>query len=394
MATQKSSTVITAIKYHKKWFGTILIIIVSSYFIFLKMHVLPKTTTVNTTPVNVVKVKTSDVPIWLQAIGSVKAINAVMIKVRADGELQKTYFEEGNIVKKGDLLAEIDPQIYQAQLDQAKSVAAKDKAQLNNALISYNRASKLAKAGAGPSQDVDTYRSQVATLKATIEADQAAIDEAQIQLNFTQIKSPIDGRVGQRLIDVGSIVHASDNTGLVTITQMDPISIQFTVPQSNLAAILLANKKSSLEVVALQPNTDKPLAIGKLTFIDSQVSTNSGQVTLKANFDNKQQDLWPGTLISVKLLLKTDREALVIPTQAIQQGNEGTFVYVIDKDQKAQVRNIELGASIGDLQQVTKGLQLTDQIVTSGQYRLTEGSMVNIVKQDNVTTKVVNNEVL
>lgn len=353
------------------------------------MHVSPKATTVTTTPVNVVQVKASDVPIWLQAIGSVKAINTVMIKVRADGELQKTYFEEGNTVKKGDLLAEIDPQIYQAQLDQAKSVAAKDKAQLlNNALISYNRASKLAQAGAGPSQDVDTYRAQVATLKATIEADQAAIDEAQIQLNFTQIKSPIDGRAGQRLIDVGSIVHASDNTGLVTITQMDPISIQFTVPQNNLAAILLANQKNNVEVIALQPNTDKSIAIGKLTFIDSQVSSNSGQVTLKANFDNKQQNLWPGTLISVKLLLRTDKETLVIPAQAIQQGNEGPFVYVIDKDQKAHVRNVELGAAMGDLRQVTKGLQLTDQVVTSGQYRLTEGSVVNIVKQDNVAVKV------
>lgn len=388
MATKNSHTMITTITQHKKWFVTIFIIIISSYFIFLKMHVSPKATTVTTTPVNVVQVKASDVPIWLQAIGSVKAINTVMIKVRADGELQKTYFEEGNTVKKGDLLAEIDPQIYQAQLDQAKSVAAKDKAQLNNALISYNRASKLAQAGAGPSQDVDTYRAQVATLKATIEADQAAIDEAQIQLNFTQIKSPIDGRAGQRLIDVGSIVHASDNTGLVTITQMDPISIQFTVPQNNLAAILLANQKNNVEVIALQPNTDKSIAIGKLTFIDSQVSSNSGQVTLKANFDNKQQNLWPGTLISVKLLLRTDKETLVIPAQAIQQGNEGPFVYVIDKDQKAHVRNVELGAAMGDLRQVTKGLQLTDQVVTSGQYRLTEGSVVNIVKQDNVAVKV------
>lgn len=388
MATKNSHTMITTITQHKKWFVTIFIIIISSYFIFLKMHVSPKATTVTTTPVNVVQVKASDVPIWLQAIGSVKAINTVMIKVRADGELQKTYFEEGNTVKKGDLLAEIDPQIYQAQLDQAKSVAAKDKAQLNNALISYNRASKLAQAGAGPSQDVDTYRAQVATLKATIEADQAAIDEAQIQLNFTQIKSPIDGRAGQRLIDVGSIVHASDNTGLVTITQMDPISIQFTVPQNNLAAILLANQKNNVEVIALQPNTDKSIAIGKLTFIDSQVSSNSGQVTLKANFDNKQQNLWPGTLISVKLLLRTDKETLVIPAQAIQQGNEGPFVYVIDKNQKAHVRNVELGAAMGDLRQVTKGLQLTDQVVTSGQYRLTEGSVVNIVKQDNVAVKV------
>lgn len=388
MATKNSHTMITTITQHKKWFVTIFIIIISSYFIFLKMHVSPKATTVTTTPVNVVQVKASDVPIWLQAIGSVKAINTVMIKVRADGELQKTYFEEGNTVKKGDLLAEIDPQIYQAQLDQAKSVAAKDKAQLSNALISYNRASKLAQAGAGPSQDVDTYRAQVATLKATIEADQAAIDEAQIQLNFTQIKSPIDGRAGQRLIDVGSIVHASDNTGLVTITQMDPISIQFTVPQNNLAAILLANQKNNVEVIALQPNTDKSIAIGKLTFIDSQVSSNSGQVTLKANFDNKQQNLWPGTLISVKLLLRTDKETLVIPAQAIQQGNEGPFVYVIDKDQKAHVRNVELGATMGDLRQVTKGLQLTDQVVTSGQYRLTEGSVVNIVKQDNVAVKV------
>lgn len=388
MATKNSHTVITTITQHKKWFVTIFIIIISSYFIFLKMHVSPKATTVTTTPVNVVQVKASDVPIWLQAIGSVKAINTVMIKVRADGELQKTYFEEGNTVKKGDLLAEIDPQIYQAQLDQAKSVAAKDKAQLNNALISYNRASKLAQAGAGPSQDVDTYRAQVATLKATIEADQAAIDEAQIQLNFTQIKSPIDGRAGQRLIDVGSIVHASDNTGLVTITQMAPISIQFTVPQNNLAAILLANQKNNVEVIALQPNTDKSIAIGKLTFIDSQVSSNSGQVTLKANFDNKQQNLWPGTLISVKLLLRTDKETLVIPAQAIQQGNEGPFVYVIDKNQKAHVRNVELGAAMGDLRQVTKGLQLTDQVVTSGQYRLTEGSVVNIVKQDNVAVKV------
>ena len=385
MATTKKHNAITTITHNKKWFITIFIIIMSSYFIFLKMHSTPKTTSISSVPVSVVKVETTDVPTWLHAIGSVKALNTVMIKVRADGELQKTYFEEGNTVKKGELLAEIDPQIYQAQLDQAKSVATKDKAQLNNALINYHRASKLAQAGAGPSQDVDTYQSQVATLKATIEADQAAIDEAQIQLNFTQIKSPLDGRAGQRLIDAGSIVHASDNTGLVTITQMNPISIQFTLPQNNLTSILMANQKNNVEVIALNPNNDEPIATGNLTFIDSQVSSNTGQVTLKANFNNEQQTLWPGTLISVKLLLKTDKDAMVIPTKAIQQGNEGPFVYIIDKNQKAHTRSIELGAVIGDLQQVTKGLQQTDQVVTVGQYRLTEGSAVTIIEQSNLT---------
>jgi multidrug efflux system membrane fusion protein len=245
-------------------------------------------------PVRVAKVTQQDLPIWLDAIGNVQALNTVNVRVRVDGELQKVLFEEGQTVKAGALLGQIDPRVYQAQVDQAKALVAKDQAQLASLKVNLDRAVNLANAKAGPTQDVDTYRAEVAAQVASVQADQAALDNARLQLEFTQVRAPIDGRTGQRLLDVGAIAHGAEATGLVTVTQMNPISVAFSVSQDQLPEILEENAKGQpLQVLALRRDASKTLASGKLSFIDSQVAASSGQIQLKAQFDNSQYQLWP-----------------------------------------------------------------------------------------------------
>ncbi|WBG62180.1 efflux RND transporter periplasmic adaptor subunit [Pseudomonas citronellolis] len=317
-----------------------------------------------------------DLPIWLQTIGTVQALNAVDIKVRVDGELQQLHFQEGQMVKAGQLLAEIDPRPYAAQVLQAKANKARDEAQLAVAKVNLERAGKLAAAHAGPSQDVDTLRGQVATLQATIQADQAALDTAQLQLGYTRIAAPFAGRTGQRLVDAGSIVHASDNTGLLTLTQMAPISLAFSLPQEDLAEVLQANAGQPLQVEALSRDGRQHIATGRLSFIDSQVSSGNGQILFKADFANADGKLWPGELLSVRLLLRTEKAATVVPASAVQQGPQGSFVYVVGRDQQAQVREVKAGAVVDGLQWIHQGLAPGETVVTGGQYRLAPGLKV------------------
>lgn len=327
-------------------------------------------------PVSLGEADQRDLPIWLQTIGTVQAINTVSIKVRVDGELQKLHFQEGQMVRAGDLLAEIDPRPYAAQLMQAKANKARDEAQLAVARVNLDRAGKLAAAHAGPSQDVDTLRGQVATLLATIQADQAAIDSAQLQLGYTRIAAPFTGRTGQRLVDVGSLVHASDTGGLVTITQMAPISLAFSLPQEDLAEVLAANAGAPLKVEALSRDGSQHIADGNLSFVDSQVSSGNGQILFKADFANADGKLWPGELLSVRVLLRTEKAATVVPAGAVQQGPQGSFVYVVGRDQQAQVREVKAGAVVDGVQWIHQGLAPGETVVTSGQYRLAPGLKV------------------
>jgi len=327
-------------------------------------------------PVHLSAVSRQDLPIWISAIGNVQALNSVNVRVRVDGELQKILFNEGQMVTAGSLLAVIDPRVYQAQVAQAQALVAKDQAQLANLRVNLDRASKLAAAKAGPTQDVDTYRAQLAAQQATVQADQAALDSARLQLEFTQVKAPFTGRTGQRLLDVGSIAHGAEATGLVTITQMNPISVAFAVSQDDLAQILEQNAKGALQVVAMTRDGKQAIAQGRLSFIDSQVAAASGQIQLKAQFDNAAGQLWPGELVSARLLVQTRQAVTVVPAEAVQFGRQGNFVYVVGDDQRVQPRLVDAGTVVDGQQWIRQGLNAGETVVVQGQSRVAPGVKV------------------
>ncbi len=333
-------------------------------------------------PVQMTQVSRQDLPVWISAIGNVQALNSVNVRVRVDGELQKVLFNEGQTVTAGSLLAVIDPRVYQAQVAQAQALLAKDQAQLANLRVNLDRASKLAAAKAGPTQDVDTYRAQLAAQQATVQADQAALDAARLQLEFTQVKAPLTGRTGQRLLDVGAIAHGAEATGLVTITQMNPISVAFAVSQEELAEILEENAKGALQVVAMTRDGQQEIAHGHLSFIDSQVTAASGQIQLKAQFDNADAKLWPGELVSARLLVQTHHDVAVVPADAVQLGRQGNFVYVVDAEQRVQPRLVDAANVVDGKQWIRQGLNAGETVVVQGQSRVAPGLKVVPVKTD------------
>lgn len=333
-------------------------------------------------PVLMQQAQQQDLPIWLDAIGNVQPLNSVNVRVRVDGELQKVLFAEGQMVTEGSQLAQIDPRVYQAQVAQAAALVAKDQAQLANLRVNLDRAIKLAQAKAGPTQDVDTFRAQLAAQQATVQADQAALDNARLQLSFTQVMAPLTGRTGQRLLDVGSIAHGAEATGLVTITQMNPISVAFSVSQDDLPEILEENGRQALQVVAVTRDGKKQIATGHLSFIDSQVSAASGQIQLKAEFDNAQSQLWPGQLVSARLLLHTQHGATVVPATAVQQGQKGSFVYVVNADQRVEPRQVDAASVVADQQWIRQGLALGETVVVQGQSRIAPGIRVVAIKPE------------
>ncbi|NMX40317.1 efflux RND transporter periplasmic adaptor subunit [Pseudomonas veronii] len=333
-------------------------------------------------PVQMTQVSRQDLPVWISAIGNVQPLNSVNVRVRVDGELQKVLFNEGQIVTAGSLLAVIDPRVYQAQVAQAQALVAKDQAQLANLKVNLDRASKLAAAKAGPTQDVDTYRAQLGAQQATLQADQAGLDVARLQLEFTQVKAPLTGRTGQRLLDVGAIAHGAEATGLVTITQMNPISVAFAVSQDELAEILEENAKGALKVVAMTRDGQQEIARGHLSFIDSQVTAASGQIQLKAQFDNGAAKLWPGELVSARLLVQTHKDVAVVPADAVQLGRQGNFVYVVDADQRVQPRLVDAATVVDGKQWIRQGLTAGETVVVQGQSRVAPGLKVTPVKTD------------
>lgn len=348
----------------------------------------PVGTAEHAVPVVMQQARQQDLPIWLDAIGNVQALNSVNVRVRADGELQKVLFSEGQMVKAGSQLAQIDPRVYQAQLAQAQALVAKDQAQLSSLRVSLDRASKLAAAKAGPTQDVDTYRAQLAAQQASVQADQAALESARLQLQFTRIEAPLTGRTGQRLLDVGSIVHGSDATGLVTITQMDPISVAFAVSQDQLSSILQENARQPLQVIAMSRDGRQQIASGHLSFIDSQVAASSGQIQLKAQFDNADSKLWPGQLVSARLLLSTQHQATVVPANAVQLGQKGAYVYVVDADRRVAPRQVQAAAVVDGQQWIAAGLQPGETVVVQGQSRIAPGVKVSAVQADPAQDRV------
>ena len=334
-------------------------------------------------PVLVAAAAKADVPVYLDAVGTIKALNTVTVRPQVDGKLLSVGFKEGDDVKKGDVLARIDPTTYQAQLNQAIAKKAQDEAQLANARIDLDRYEKLAATNAINRQQADTQRALVAQNAALVQSDQAAIENLQATLSYTTIVAPLDGRTGIRMVDEGNIVHASDaNSAVVVITQLKPISVLFNLPQQDLGQVNDAFAKAPLTVEAQRPDSDAVLDRGVLRVVDNQVDQTTGTVKLKAEFPNTALQLWPGQFVNVRLLIDTLKDVVVIPTGAVQRGPNGTFVYVVNDDNTVAMRPIVVQKQDETQTVIKSGLSPPERVVTTGFVRLTDGSQVAIGSGD------------
>jgi membrane fusion protein, multidrug efflux system len=330
----------------------------------------------NTPPaiaVDMAAVGHTDVPIYLQGLGTVQAFYTVTVTARVDGEIQKIGFTEGQTVHRGDLLAQIDPRPNKAAYEQAVATKAKDAAQLANAKLDLERYTLLQPQDLASKQTVDTARANVDQLAAQLQVDQAMVDNARTQLDYTRITSPIDGRTGMRLIDPGNIVHAAGTTGIVVVTQVQPISVVFTLPEENLSTVGEALAAGPVQVTTLSRDGNSVLDEGTLTLIDNEIDQTTGTARLKATFSNKRNTLWPGQYVNARVLVRTEKNALTVPTPAVQLGPNGPFTYVVKSDSTVEVRPLELGDESGGLTVIKKGIALNERVVTSNQYRLQAG---------------------
>ncbi len=327
-------------------------------------------------PISAEAVKARDVPVQLTAIGSIQAANTVVVRSRVDGELRKVAFQEGQMVKEGDLLALIDPRPFQAALDQATATKAQHEAQRANAQRDLIRTNKLGAYATG--QQRDTQMAQVDQLTAQIAGDEAAIENARTQLSYTRITAPLTGRTGFRLVDQGNIVHASDQNGLVTIAQLQPIAGIFTLPERYLADVQQAMKAGPVEVWALQQDAKTEIAQGTLALIDNSVDPTTGTIRLKAMFPNEDNKLWPGEFVNVRIQTGVLKDAITIPATAVLQGQDGPYAYVVNPDNKVEPRPLKTGYSTEQFYVVQEGVKVGETVVTGGQYRLTAGTLVAI----------------
>ena len=317
-----------------------------------------------------------NVPVYLTGLGTVQAFNTVTVNTRVDGELNKVAFVEGQNVKAGDVLAQIDPRPFQASLALAQATKAKDEALLANARIDLQRFQKVPLGST--QQQIDTQAALVQQLVATVDADAANIDAAQVQLDYTTVKAPLSGRTGVRLVDQGNIVHAASTTGLVVITQLQPISVVFTLPQDQLQEVVSQMSATSppLKVVALGRGDTQRLDEGTLALVDNQIDQTTGSVRLKATFPNKNYTLWPGQYVNAQLLLKTLPQVVTVPSAAIQRGPKGMYVYTVTPDSTVSMQPVDVSEMTNGTSVVDKGLDPGTKIVVAGQYRLEPGSRI------------------
>jgi len=321
-----------------------------------------------------------DVPIFLEGLGTVQAFYTVTITPRVDGELLSLGFAEGQTVERGHLLAQIDPRPYQAALDQAAATKVKDTAQLANARRDLERYVSLAPEEFTSEQTLETQRALVAQLEAQVVGDQAAIDNARTQLDYTTIRSPIQGRTGIRLTDPGNILHAAPATSIVVVTQVQPISVIFTLPADTLFAVSGAMASAPLSVTAISRDGKNPLGSGTVGLINLIVDQATGTMRLKATFPNKDNRLWPGDFVNARVLVQTRHDALTVPSAAVQRGPEGVFAFVVKPDETVEMRALQIAEESGGVSIVEKGLQQGERVTTSNQYRLQPGSRVRVVE--------------
>jgi multidrug efflux system membrane fusion protein len=330
-------------------------------------------------PVVAASVERKDVPVYRSGIGTVIAFNTVQVKAREDGQITEIRFREGQDVKAGDVLAVIDQRPYTAALKQAQANLAKDESQLANARLDLTRAVNLKEFAT--KQSVDTQKALVAQFEAMIGADQAQIEAAKTNLDYTVIASPIDGRTGIRNIDAGNIVHAADTTAIVTVTQMQPIAVVFTLPSDDLPAVQKGQAKGSLEVAALAKDNQTVLAKGELTLVDNQIDPTTGTVKLKATFANADRALWPGQFVNGRVRIDVQHDGLTVPATGVQRGPDGTYVWVIEGDSKVAMRPVTVVQTQDGQALVGQGLKFGEQVVVDGQYKLQAGSKVEKIAQ-------------
>jgi multidrug efflux system membrane fusion protein len=329
-------------------------------------------------PVTAGSVVQADVPVVLEAIGTVQPSNSVTIKSRVDGQLLAADFKEGQNVKAGTILFQIDPRPFEAALAQAQATRQKDEAQLATAQADLARGSQLVSHGYQSQQAYDQAKAQVAQLQAAIKGDEAQIATAQLNLSYATIKAPIDGRLGARLVDAGNMVRASEGAALVTIAQVRPIDVIFTVPQENQHKVRDRQAQGPLVVQAIGEDGKTLLSAGKLTLIDNQIDQTTGTLKLKGTFANEDERLWPGLFVNVRLILNTRRGVPTVPAQSVQDGPEGRYAYVVKDDNTVERRPVEVAAVQDGVAVIGKGLKPGEKIVVDGQYRLTNGSRVRL----------------
>jgi len=334
-------------------------------------------------PVQAAVATKRDVPVYLTGLGTVQAFNTVTVKTRVDGELEKVAFTEGQDVKAGDLLAQIDPRPFQATLDQATAKKVQDEAQLANAKVDLQRFVSLATRDFATKQQLDTQKALVAQLQAQIEGDQGAIDSARTQLDYATITSPINGRTGIRLVDQGNIVHATDTIGLVVVTQLQPISVIFTLPEDQLASVKAAMASGPATILAMSRDGKQELAEGTLALVDNQIDQSTGTIRLKGTFANRDGALWPGEFVNIRLLASTAHNVVTIPSAALQRGPDGYYAYVVKPaDGTVEMQPLEIGQIAAGTAIVDSGLSAGEQVVTAGQYRLQPGARAEITRAD------------
>ena len=323
--------------------------------------------------------RVADVPVILEAVGTAQALNTVTVRSQVDGRLLELAFREGQDVKKGDVLARIDPTIYRAQFDQAVARKAQNEANLANSRLDLERYVALSRTSSGSKKQEDTQRAAVAGLEAQVQADQGAIDSAKAYLDYTTIMAPIDGRIGFRAVDQGNLIRAGDSSGIATITQLKPISVVFNLPQQNLRAVNAASLKGPLSVEALESDNQTVIDRGRLEVVDNQVDQTTGTVRLKANFPNSNLQLWPGSFVNVRLTVDVMTAMTVVPSGAVQRGPNGAFVYGLDED-KAVLKPVTVGRQTETLAVITSGIAPGERVITTGFTRLTDGDRVRVAE--------------
>jgi len=334
------------------------------------------TNRVEVVPVLTAALSRRDVPVTIDAVGTVQALNTVVVRAQVDGRLMELTFRDGQDVKKGDVLARIDPRTYQALHDQVVAKKAQDESQLENARIDLDRYTRLAVGNFGSRQQADTQKATVAQLEAQVRLDQAAIDNAKAILDYTTITAPIDGRTGLRAVDAGNIVHAADATGIVTLTQVRPVAAVFSLPQQYLRAVVAGQASGRLKVQAIEADNATVIQTGEVEVIDNQVDVTTGTVRVKAVFANADLALWPGQFINVRLFVDVLRQALVAPAGAVQRGPKGAFVYVLTGETKAAMKSVTVGRQDETTAVILSGVEEGDTVITTGFGQLTDGSTV------------------